>query len=174
MTALAVSLTATPPESDLHGWFARHPGLVVVGVRNPVLETLGHHPTSAYAERYWLPTLGPSATWLHRNLVARLDEHPRGYPVHLPTLAREIGLGAGSGRNAPVVRTLTRLVDFRVAEIVDGQLGVHTMLPPLSRRQAAHLPNHLAERHREDLALIRPRRSTAAVTRAVVAAELGP
>lgn len=86
----------------------------------------------------------------------------------------EIGLGAGSGRNAPIVRTLARLVDFHVAEIVDGHLGMHTMLLPRTRRQAAHLPDHLADRHREETALVRPRCPTAAITRAVLPAEFGP
>ena len=154
--------------------FANHTGLAVVAVRNPILQTLGHHPTSRYAEGCWLPTLGPSATWLHRNLVARLEADPSGFPVHLPTLGREIGLGAGHGRNAPNVRTLTRLCDFHIAEIVDGKFGVHTMLPPLSRRQARNLPDHLAERHRDEVARISTRPSREAITRAVLAAEFGP
>jgi hypothetical protein len=118
--------------------------LFVVALRNPVLEGLGHHPASRYAERYWLPTLGPTACWLHRNLVARLEENPHGVRVHLPTVATEIGVGTGMGRNSPVIRTLTRLCDFQIIESVDGRLGIQMMLPPLSRRQAARLPEHLA------------------------------
>lgn len=72
------------------------------------------------------------------------------------------------------MRTLARLVDFHVAEIVDGHLGMHTMLLPRTRRQAAHLPDHLADRHREETALVRPRCPTAAITRAVLPAEFGP
>ena len=151
MSVTPVTAAASPDNpTDLHGWFAAHDGLVVVALPNPVVEALGHHPTSDYFERYWLPTIGPSATWLYRNLAAGLERHPEGYPVHLPTLAQEIGLGAATGRNAALTRTLVRLVDFQLAEVLEGQLAVRPMIPPLSRRQAARLPEHLAERHRRE------------------------
>lgn len=120
-----------------------HSGIAVIPLRNPVLETLGHHPTSRYAERYWLPTLGPTACWLHRNLVTRLEANPHGVHIDLPTVAREIGVGTGMGRNAPIIRTLKRLRDFELVELADGHLGVQMTLPPLSRRLAARLPEHL-------------------------------
>jgi hypothetical protein len=151
VSAIPVTAAARPdPPTALHNWFSAHDGLVVVALRNPVLDALGHLPTSAYSERYWLPTIGPSATWLYRNLAAGLERHPEGYPVHLPTLAREIGLGAGTGRSAPLVKTLVRLVDFQLAEVVDGQFAVRPKLPPLTRRQSARLPEHLADRHRRE------------------------
>ncbi|MEW6473457.1 MAG: hypothetical protein AB1679_14390 [Actinomycetota bacterium] len=142
--------TAPDPASDLHGWLATRDGLVVVPLHNPVLEALGHHPASAYADRYWVPTIGPTASLLHRKLAGELDRHPDGYPVHLPTLAREIGLGAGTGRNAPLTKSLARMVGFQLAEVTDGQFAVRPTLPPLSRWQAAHLPPHLAEQHRRE------------------------
>lgn len=165
------------PETDPHGWFASHHGLPVVPLRNPVLETLGHHPASRYAERYWLPTLGPTACWLHRNLVTRLEEEPDGVRLHLPTIASEVGVGTGTGRNAPIIRALSRLRDFHVVEIVDDTLGVHMMLPPLSRRQAASLPEHLAVDHRSAATAARSRpgaelRATRPISASV--AEVGP
>ncbi|MGH9000948.1 MAG: hypothetical protein ACRDY7_16330, partial [Acidimicrobiia bacterium] len=148
MTAVPLPAAAPDPPADLPGWFATHDGFVVVALQNPVLDVLGHHPTSMYAEQYWLPTIGPTASLLHRKLAAGLERHPSGYPLHLPTLAREVGLGAGTGRNAPLTKSLVRLVGYNLAEVVDGQFAVRPTLPPLTRRQATHLPPHLAERHR--------------------------
>jgi hypothetical protein len=96
---------------------------------------------------FWLPVIGPSALWAHRRLTAGLLTDHSGYVLDLATLGREIGLGAGTGRNSLVVRTLARLVDFHLAEIADDRLGVYTSLPPLTRRQAARLPDHLGRRH---------------------------
>ncbi|MEW6474379.1 MAG: hypothetical protein AB1679_19170 [Actinomycetota bacterium] len=159
-TSNGTDRTRPDRSTDLAGWFAAHDGLLVVPLHNPVLDTLGHHPTSPYAEQYWVPTIGPTASILHRRLAAGLDRHPDGYPVHLPTLAREIGLGAGTGRGAPLTKSLVRLVGFNLAEITDGRFAVRPTLPPLTRRQAAHLPPHLAQRHHRD-ALVRPTSTSA-------------
>jgi hypothetical protein len=139
-------------------WLSARSGIDVIPIRHPVIEALGHHPTSDYAERFWLPVIGPSALWAHRRLTAGLVADHAGYQLNLATLSREIGLGAGTGRNSPIVRTLARLVDFHLAEIIDDRLGVYTSLPPLTRRQTARLPDHLAQRHRA-LAIRRHERS---------------
>lgn len=92
--------------------------------------------------------VGPSSLWTYRRLASRFTEQPRGFTVDLSTLGREIGLGAGTGRNYwPIVRALIRIVDYHLAEVVDERLGVYTSLPPLTRRQAARLPDHLEARH---------------------------
>lgn len=135
------------PNDDVASWLANHERFVVVSWRNPVLDVLGHHPASDYASRYWLPTLGPTTTVLHRHLVAALERTPGGFAVHLPTLGRELGVGAGHGRNAILTRSITRLTDFNLAEVVDGCLAVRPVVPPLSRRQVRRLPPGLAERH---------------------------
>jgi len=66
------------------------------------------------------------------------------------------------GSVSPIVRTLTRLVDFHLAEIIDNRLGVYTSLPPLTHRQTTRLPDHLAQRHRA-LAIRRHDRSPYAI-----------
>jgi len=151
MSAPARQLAATGPthDHDVAGWLSGRTSIQVVAVRHPILEALGHHPTSEYAEQFWLPTIGPSALWAQRRLNAGFVGGRDSYPLDLADLGREIGLGAGTGRNSPVVRTVSRLVDFHLAEIVDGRLGGSTMLPQLSRRQATRLPEHLANRHQE-------------------------
>jgi hypothetical protein len=142
--------TIVPPQARLDAatWLNARTSVEVIPIRHPVIETLGHHPTSDYAERFWLPVIGPSALWAHRRLTAGLVADHSGYQLDLATLSREIGLGAGTGRHSPIVRTLARLVDFHLAEIIDDRLGVYTSLPPLTRRQTDRLPDHLAERHR--------------------------
>ena len=37
---------------------------------DPVVDRRGHDPRSSYVEQFWLGTLGPTATWLVRRLVA--------------------------------------------------------------------------------------------------------
>ncbi len=34
--------------------------LMIVPWRDPVVDTIGHDPRSAYAESFWLPTIGPT------------------------------------------------------------------------------------------------------------------
>src|SRR5581483_5048039 len=50
---------------------------------DPVIDTLGHDPRARYPERFWLPTLGPSALFLIRHLADRFDEEPAGFELGL-------------------------------------------------------------------------------------------
>jgi hypothetical protein len=147
--APAAATPAAPRGHDTASWLCDRRSVEVVALRHPILEALGHQPTSDYAEQFWLPTIGPSALWTHRRMNAGFVGGKESYSLDLADLGREIGLGAGTGRNSMIVRTVTRLVDFHLAEILDGRLGVSTMLPPLTRRQATHLPEQLATRHQE-------------------------
>jgi hypothetical protein len=129
-------------------WVVEHQPLDVVALSDPVVESVGHHPTSTYAETYWLPVIGPSALWTSRRLVGwleNLDDAP-GLLVDVPMLAREIGLGDDIGLSTPIVRTLSRLVDFELAQIQGDRLAVRTALPPLAARHVRRLPEHLAQR----------------------------
>src|SRR6266446_3083079 len=98
--------------ADVTEWLTGHDPLGIVAWEDPVVERLGHAPRSVYVETYWLPVLGPSATWALRRLTAWLDAEPAGYELSLSELGRELGLGAGTGRHAVVIRTLGRLVAF--------------------------------------------------------------
>ena len=94
--------------------------------------------------------LGPSTTWLLRRLVNGLEASPAGYDLDLTDTARQLGLGDKGGRHSPFVRALTRCVQFDLAQLVDGRtLAVRRKLPPLNRRQVAHLPASLQEQHRD-------------------------
>ena len=132
-------------------WIIERDPLAVTAFRDPIVEALGHPPTSAYVETYWLPVIGPSATWAMRKIVGWLEESPDGYPLALAPLARELGLGDGTGRGSHIARTIARLVTFDLAAIRRDELAIRLALPPLARRHLTRLPGHLVERHEVDL-----------------------
>lgn len=114
---------------------------------DPLIDTLGFDPRSSYVERFWLPTLGPSTTWLLRRIAAGFDHHPDGFELPLADTARELGLGDKRGRHSPFVRALYRTVQFDMAQEADGGLAVRRFLPPLNRRQIVRLPEPLRAAH---------------------------
>lgn len=125
--------------------------LFVVPWADPVVDEIGHDPRSHYAERYWLPVLGPSTTWLLRRFARFLDDSPEGVELNIEELARELGLGERVGPNAPFGRTLRRCVSFEMAEWRDRALAVRRRLPPLARRHLKRLPGSLQEEHEQEL-----------------------
>ena len=130
----------------LQTWLASQEVLVVVPLADSLVESLGHAPRSAYAETYWLPVLGPSALWAMRRLATLAEAKPTGGTLRLAELGPELGLGAGTGRSSPLVRTLARLVFFGMAEIDrrSPALRVRLAMPPLAARHLRRLPEHLA------------------------------
>jgi hypothetical protein len=97
-----------------------------------------------YVETFWLPTLGPSATWLLRRLASWLEAGTEPVTVELTDLAAELGLGGGVGRSSPIIRTLARLAQFQAAAPAGDAFAVRRHLAPLPRRLASHLPGRLA------------------------------
>lgn len=122
---------------DLHDWLVEHDPLVLVADRNDVLEALWHDPRFLAAESAWLHRLGPSAFSAHRRLVTFLDAIGDGHAVPLKALASELGLPGGDGRNAKVVKTLARLVDYGIATPRDGALAITFALPPTGASRPA-------------------------------------
>ena len=115
---------------------------------DPVVDTLGHDPRSPYPERFWLPTLGPTALLLLRHIAYRFDRAPGGFNLELAELSRCLGLGERHGRNSPVTRSLSRIVQFDLAaEKGDGTLAVRRHLPPINRRHVRRLPPSVREEH---------------------------
>ena len=143
--------------ADRTDWLTVHDPLTIVVWHDAVVENFGYAPRSPYVETYWLPILGPSATWAMRRLTAWLDATPDGYDLSLSDFGRELGLGSGTGRNAAVVRTLSRLVVFGLATPRGDEFAVRVMLAPLTRRQLLQLPTALAAQHDADMAnAVRP------------------
>ncbi|MGH9071804.1 MAG: hypothetical protein ACRDX8_11710 [Acidimicrobiales bacterium] len=115
---------------------------------DPVIDGLGHDPRSSYVETYWLGILGPSTTWLARRLVAGLEASPDGYQIELGECARTLGLGDRGGRHSPFRRALLRLTQFELAQYRgDNTLAIRRRIPPLTRAQAARLPQSLQASH---------------------------
>jgi len=50
---------------------------------DPIIDTLGHDPRSPYPERFWLPTLGPTALALLRLIAYRFDRAEHGFVLDL-------------------------------------------------------------------------------------------
>lgn len=142
--------------ADVHTWLATHDPLRIIPLIDPVIETVGHQTRSTYAETYWLPVIGPSALWALRRLSAWAEADPHGVEVPLAELAQELGLGGGTGRNAPMVRTLARLIVFQMAQIdeTNDALAVLRLVPPLAMRHLRRLPDHLVERHQAELEMV--------------------
>lgn len=129
---------------------------------DPVLDNLGHDPRSPYVERYWLPILGPSATWLVRRLAGSLDERPDGFELDPSEWAVELGLGMRGGRHSPFWRSIDRACRFGAARRHGEVLAVRRRLPPLTSHQVERLPPGLRQRHDAwlDEQLRQPRRPT--------------
>jgi hypothetical protein len=133
---------------DTNDWLVEHDPLPVRELCD-TYDSSGFDARSVYVETYWLPILGPSCVFAARRLAAWLQAEPDGFEISLAALATSLGLGSGVGRHAPIVRTLTRLVDFGLANVSDTY-AVRKMFPPLSARQIMRLPDHLAAAHAAD------------------------
>jgi len=127
---------------------AARPFIRVEPWRDPVIDQVGYDPRSAYVETFWLPVLGPSSVWLLRHFAYRLEQSPGGVELDVEDTARSLGLGERLGPNAPFARTITRCVDFDMAEWRAPQvLAVRLSLPPLARRHIRRLPESLQARY---------------------------
>jgi hypothetical protein len=115
---------------------------------DPVLDEQGHDPRGEYADQFWVPLLGPTASLLARRLVTGLERAPAGFELPTEETARMLGLGARGGRRSPFARTVGRLGQFRVAHLDPaGGLLVRRRLPGLTRTQVARLPAPLRAAH---------------------------
>jgi len=115
---------------------------------DPVIDTLGHDPRAPYPERFWLPTLGPTALLLLRHMALRFDRSPGGFILDLAETSRCLGLGERQGRNSPIARSLGRIVQFDLAaQHEDGALAVRRHVPPINRRHVRRLPPSVQDEH---------------------------
>jgi hypothetical protein len=128
-------------------WLCEHDPLPVVAWHDAVMESPGFDARSDYVEMFWVPVLGPSCVLAVRRLAGWLELYPDGFELPLEPFARSVGLGGGTGRHAPMIRTLARLVDFAIATITGDTYALRTTLPALSARQVARLPEFLAVQH---------------------------
>lgn len=133
-------MTEVPAASRLRHPFptGSPPTLKVVPWPNPALDAQGHRPGSPYVLAVWLGILGPSTTLCWSRLSGIGQARPQT-AIDVTDLARSLGLGAGLGRNAPITRTLSRMVMFGAAIRSGDTLAVRPTLPDVPERMAARL-----------------------------------
>jgi hypothetical protein len=107
---------------------------------DPLVDRRGHDPRSTYVERFWLGTLGPTATWLVRRLVAGFDTHPNGYDLDLTVTAQALGLSYSKGPSSAFARAFGRCIMFGLVHQRADGYAVRRLLPDLARRHLARLP----------------------------------
>lgn len=113
----------------------------------------GHDPRSNYVERFWLPVLGPSTTFLLRHLAAHLEADGEGVRLDASETAGALGLGMQSGRHSPFLRAIRRASDFDLVVLGERQATgvarvlVRSRLPRLSPRLLDRLPEALRDAH---------------------------
>lgn len=124
------------------------PAITITPWADPVIDTLGHDPRSWYAETFWLPTLGPTCLLLLRHLADRFDRSPEGLELPIADTSAALGLGPRDGANTPLLRSLSRLVQFGLAcDDGQGTVAVRRNLPPVHRRHVRRLPAAVQELH---------------------------
>jgi hypothetical protein len=112
--------------------------LEIVPWSDPVVETLGHRPGTAYIEAVWLGILGPTTTFAWMRL-ARLAAVRPSASLDMVDLAVSLGVGEGLGRNAAITRSLARMVAFDAAHRAGDTLAVRLALPDLPERRVSRL-----------------------------------
>lgn len=121
---------------------------------DPVVDLNGHPVNDPYIEMFWLPVLGPTATWLFRRLVSGvLDNNDGFFDIDMGELARSIGVAHTNGRHNPFARALQRCTMFGVAQTIALQpvqtVAVRRFLPTLAQRHLHRLPEQLQIAHHD-------------------------
>lgn len=156
---------STHPKLDL----ASVQVLTVASLHDPLVANLGHDVRSPYAETFWTPVLGPTAILALRRFADQMSGDSSGsYQFRVVDLAKDLGVGGtggASGRNAPIRRTLRRLVDFDMAAVRGDTYAVRQQVAPLPARHLSRLSAGLQRAHERCLEQLGPtpcraRRST--------------
>ena len=108
-----------------------------------------HDPRSAYVERFWISTLGPSATWIMRRLADEFDANPDGFVIDIGDLAGSLGMSWTRRADSPFGRALHRCVMFGLARPGRDGYEVRRRIPDLGPRQLSRLPLGLRSTHDE-------------------------
>lgn len=114
---------------------------------DPVVDRRGHDPRSTYVERFWLGTLGPTATWLLRRLVAGFDHHPDGYELDLAATAQSLGLSYTQGNSSPFAKAFGRCIMFGLAHLRSDGYAIRRRIPEVARRHLVRLPHDVQTEH---------------------------
>ncbi len=115
--------------------------------RDAVVERVGFDACGDYVELFWLPIIGPTSTLLLRRLATHAVLHPDGCTLDTSALASSLGLGSDFGPRSSLSRTLQRLVIFGLVRACSERLTVRAVVPPLTLKNLARLPEHLQTAH---------------------------
>lgn len=135
VTATAVHCRGETSHIDLSCW------------RDPVVERVGFDACGDYPELFWLPIIGPTSTWLLRRLAVMAVLHPLGCTLDVRVTAQSLGLGTDIGSRGTFARSLERLGIFGLIRAREHRYEVRTVVPPLTIKQLARLPEHLQKAH---------------------------
>ena len=108
---------SAPADPSATGWCQVGDRIHITPWIDPVVDRRGHDPRSTYVERFWLGTLGPTATWLLRRVAAGFDDDPAGYDLDLASTAQSIGLSFTRGQSSPFAKAFGRCVMFGLAHV---------------------------------------------------------
>jgi len=109
---------------------------------DPIVDERGYEPRSGYVERFWLPVIGPTASWIYRSLTDDLHAHPCGLDVDLGDFAAQMGLAHRADRTRRFDRALERCIMFGLA-----QRNGDTLAALLRTERAASFPRASACLH---------------------------
>ena len=70
-----------------------------------------------YRQRWWLPIIGPTATCILNHLAATDDDTSSWNVTPTPQFAFALGLGKGTARNSPLIRSIDRLTRLRFRDL---------------------------------------------------------
>ena len=121
--------------------------ITVVPWRDATVESVGFSARSDYVEWFWLPVLGPSATWLLRRIDYGFDDYPTGYLLDAKLTAQSLGVAARDDTGNIFARAVSRLAMFGIAQTAHDSLAVRRVLPPVSQRHLDRMPPHLRAAH---------------------------
>ncbi len=121
--------------------------LAVVPWHDATVEARGFAARSDYVEWFWLPVLGPSATWLLRRIDFGFDDYPTGYVLDALRTARALGIAARDDTGTIFGRAVSRLQMFGIAHMLGDSLAVRRILPEVSQRHLQRMPPHLRDAH---------------------------
>jgi hypothetical protein len=121
--------------------------LTVVPWHDATVEAVGFAARSAYVEWFWLPVLGPSATWLLRRIDFGFDDFPDGYVLDAHATAASLGIAARDDSGTIFARAVSRLQMFGVAQTSGTGLAVRRVMPPVPHRHLSRMPTHLRSAH---------------------------
>lgn len=116
---------------------------------DPVVDTRGHDPRSAYVEKFWLSVIGPTATWIMRRFADEFDTEPAGFTLDLDHTAMSMGLSFAKGHNSPFGKALHRCVMFGLAQPTSDGFAVRRRLPTVAQRHLKRLPEDIRAEHEE-------------------------